>query len=49
MQSRPHILVVDDEIDLQEMVAENLARHGFTVHTTAVMERACERSWRCTR
>jgi len=27
------ILVVDDELDLREMVAEYLARHGFHVRT----------------
>ena len=27
------ILVVDDEVDLREMVAEYLARHGFHVRT----------------
>src|SRR5512133_3946626 len=33
MAVRGEILVVDDELDLREMVAEYLARHGFHVRT----------------
>jgi two-component system phosphate regulon response regulator OmpR len=31
MIQEPHIIVVDDEPDLREMLAEYLARHGFSV------------------
>jgi two-component system phosphate regulon response regulator OmpR len=33
MAASTEILVVDDELDLREMVAEYLARHGFRVRT----------------
>src|SRR6516162_3087468 len=45
------ILVVDDELDLREMVAEYLARHGFHVRTAmdgeAMTARLQEKNRRC--
>src|SRR5262245_41824227 len=48
MAAAAEILVVDDELDLRETVAEYLARHGFHVRTAmdgeAMAERLLEKS-----
>jgi two-component system phosphate regulon response regulator OmpR len=35
MVEQPHILIVDDDLEMQDMVAAYLARRGFMVHTAS--------------